>query len=153
MSPTLNKGCLIDWLINWLIDWLIDRLIYWSIDLLIDWSIGRSVGRSVDWLIHWLIDLLIDWLIDRLISWIVWLFLNIIILGSTTKGPGCGALLTDSVVGSEIRVTSSLNSSFDEDHAVLNSSNAWCSNALNTAQYLAVILGENTRSMYLSCRT
>ena len=41
-------------------------------------------------------------------------------------------------------VDTSLNASFDEDHAVLNSSNAWCSLNLDTFQYLAVILGENT---------
>ena len=76
-------------------------------------------------------------------------------LGSTTVGPGCGALLTDSVVGSVIRVTTSLNTSFDEDHAVLNSSNAWCSAAsqLNTAQYLAVFLGEKYFSLKLRVRT
>ncbi|KAJ7354891.1 hypothetical protein OS493_029450, partial [Desmophyllum pertusum] len=36
------------------------------------------------------------------------------------KGPGCGALLTDAIVGNRIEARTSLNSSFNESHAVLN---------------------------------
>lgn len=61
---------------------------------------------------------------------------------SSFQGTGCGALLTDAIVGSTISVTSSHNASFDEDHAVLNSSNAWCSSNLDTFQHLAVILDQ-----------
>ena len=61
---------------------------------------------------------------------------------STVKGPGCGALLTDGIVGNTIQVTTSFNASFNENHALLNSSNAWCSSILNSGQYLLVSLGE-----------
>ncbi|XP_078343677.1 uncharacterized protein LOC144629318 isoform X2 [Oculina patagonica] len=56
------------------------------------------------------------------------------------EGPGCGALLTDAIVGSTIEVTTSHNASFNEDHALLNSSNAWCSSILDPQQYLKVSL-------------
>ena len=71
------------------------------------------------------------------------MMMMIILLGSPSQGTGCGALLTDAIVRSTISVTSSHNASFDEDHAVLNSSNAWCSSSLDTFQHLAVIFGEN----------
>lgn len=57
-------------------------------------------------------------------------------------GPGCGALLTQDIVSKTIIVTGSLNSSFDETHALLNSSNGWCSSALDPNQYLVVELGK-----------
>ncbi|XP_015771411.1 PREDICTED: coadhesin-like isoform X2 [Acropora digitifera] len=58
------------------------------------------------------------------------------------QGPGCGALLTQDIVSYTIIVTGSLNSSFDETHALLNSSNGWCSSALDPNQYLVVELGK-----------
>ncbi|XP_067024997.1 semaphorin-5A-like isoform X1 [Acropora muricata] len=57
-------------------------------------------------------------------------------------GPGCGALLTQDIVSKTIIVTGSLNSSFDETHALLNSSNGWCSSIRDPNQYLVVELGK-----------
>lgn len=56
------------------------------------------------------------------------------------KGPGCGALLTDRIVNKTISVLGSFNSSFDESHALLNNSNAWCSYDLDRLQYLRIDL-------------
>ena len=58
------------------------------------------------------------------------------------SGPGCGALLTQDIVNETFIVTGSFNSSFDETHALLNSSNGWCSRSLDPNQHLLVELGK-----------
>jgi len=57
-------------------------------------------------------------------------------------GPGCGALLTQDIVSKTIIATRSLNSSFDETHALVNSSNGWCSLELDPNQRIVVELGK-----------
>ena len=68
------------------------------------------------------------------------------ILYCVTIGPGCGALLARDIVNRTIQVSGSFNSSFDESHALLNSSNAWCSATLNTLQYLIIHLGKKSNA-------
>ena len=60
-----------------------------------------------------------------------------------STGPGCGALLTRDIVNRTIQTTTAFNSSVDENYAILNSSSAWCSNVLDTFQYLRINIGKS----------
>ncbi len=92
---TFTQDWLIDWLVGWLIDWLVGWLTDWLIDWLSDSHVIVCVIGLIDWLTDWLIGWLVDWLIDCLILMLLYVWLEVKLIGECAACVNCDSTLTE----------------------------------------------------------